>query len=186
MIIKRLFMTLVKKKALILDRDGVVNFDTGHVHKIEDFKFVDKIFELCRYYQESGYIIFIVTNQAGIAKGYYSEKDFITLNDWMLREFEKQEIYIKDVLFCPHHPTEGIERYKKICLCRKPSPQMILDIQNKYQISLKKSVLVGDKLSDIEAGYRAGVGELVLLKSKYQDEYDFFDLKHYLKTKEKD
>lgn len=165
------------KRSLFLDRDGIINIDHGHVHKKEDFEFVDGIFELCQYFQNNNYLIFIITNQAGIAKGYYSEEDFSFLNSWMLGEFHKKGITIKDVFHCPHHPDET-------CLCRKPSPKMLFDIQEKYKISLKKSILIGDKLSDIEAGERAGVGELVLIKSKYQEEYDYFTLLDYLRTKE--
>lgn len=165
------------KKALFLDRDGIINIDYGHVHKKENFEFVDGIFELCKYFQKNNYLIFIITNQAGIGKGYYKEEDFNSLTSWMISEFSKNGIVIEDVFYCPHHPNDK-------CLCRKPSPKMLLDIQNKYKISLKKSILIGDKLTDVEAGERAGVSELVLIKSKYQDEYDYFTLLDYLRTKE--
>ena len=172
------------KKALFLDRDGVINIDYGHVYKKENFEFVNGIFELCKYFQENNYAIFIITNQAGIAKGFYTEEDFQFLTKWMLNEFEKNNISIKDVFYCPHHPTEGENEYLKECLCRKPSPKMILDIQNKYKISLKKSILIGDKISDINAGERAGISELILIKSKYQNSYDYLSLLDYLKQKE--
>lgn len=165
------------KKALFLDRDGIVNIDYGHVHKKEDFEFIDGIFELCQYFQKNNYLIFIITNQAGISKGYCSEEDFSFLTNWMLDEFRKKGIIIEDVFYCPHHPDEE-------CLCRKPSPKMLFDIQDKYKISLKKSILIGDKLSDIEAGERAGIGELVLIKSNYQDEYDYSTLLDYIRKKE--
>lgn len=165
------------KKALFLDRDGIVNIDYGHVHKKEKFEFVDGIFELCKYFQKNNYLIFIITNQAGIAKGYYSEGDFSFLTDWMLNEFHLKDIIIEDVFYCPHHPDDE-------CLCRKPLPKMLFDIQDKYKISFKKSILIGDKLSDIEAGERVGVSELVLIKSKYQEEYDYCTLLEYLRTKE--
>ena len=147
------------------------------MHKKEDFEFIDGIFELCQYFQKNNYLIFIITNQAGISKGYCSEEDFSFLTNWMLDKFRKKGIIIKDVYYCPHYPNEN-------CLCRKPSPKMLFDIQDKYKLSLKKSALIGDKLSDIEAGERAGVGELVLIKSKYQEEYDYITLLEYLKTKE--
>lgn len=165
------------KKAIFLDRDGIVNVDHGHVYKKEDFEFMDGIFQLCRYFQSKNYLIFIITNQAGIAKGYYKEEDFRFLTDWMINEFYQKGIEVEDVFYCPHHPDEE-------CLCRKPSPKMLFDIQDKYKISLKKSILVGDKLSDIEAGERAGIGELVLIKSNYQDEYDYSTLLDYIRKKE--
>jgi D-glycero-alpha-D-manno-heptose 1-phosphate guanylyltransferase len=161
------------KKALFLDRDGIINIDYGHVYKKEEFVWVSGIFELCKYFQNNNYLIFIVTNQSGIAKEYYSEKEFKSLTNWMLNEFHKKDIIIEDVFYCPHYLNDK-------CKCRKPSPKMLFDIQNKYQISLKKSILIGDKYSDIELGERAGICELVLIKSKYQEEYDFLNLSDYI------
>jgi D,D-heptose 1,7-bisphosphate phosphatase len=177
---KKAIYDLSGRKALFLDRDGIVNIDYGHVFKKEDFIFVDGIFELCKFFQDNGYLIFIVTNQAGIAKNYYDENDFKILTEWMLKEFSKNGINISDVYYCPHHPTEGNGKYLQKCYCRKPAPKMLTDIQEKYKISLKNSILIGDKETDIEAGERAGIGELVLIKSKYQKQYDFSSIKDYL------
>ncbi len=103
-----------KNKALFLDRDGVVNIDHGHVGKIEDFDFMEGIFELCQKAQNAGYLIIIVTNQAGIAKGYYTEEQFVTLNNWMKNEFKKKGIYITKTYYCPYHIDAKIAKYKKI------------------------------------------------------------------------
>jgi D-glycero-D-manno-heptose 1,7-bisphosphate phosphatase len=148
-------------KALFLDRDGVINIDYGYVGKIENFKFREGIFELTKYFQDNGYKIFVVTNQSGIARGYYSEEEFLKLTKWMKDEFLKRGIEIQDVKFCPHHPD-----ITGVCECRKPSPKMILDLAKKYNINLKNSILIGDSKRDIEAGERAGVGKNILIKKE--------------------
>jgi D-glycero-D-manno-heptose 1,7-bisphosphate phosphatase len=169
---------ILVRKVLFLDRDGVINVDKGYVYKIEDIEFIDGIFDLCKTYQDKGYEIIIITNQAGIARGYYTEEDFIKLMDWMKKKFEKRGINILDVFYCPHHPDFTGE-----CSCRKPKPGMILEAAKKYNIDLKSSVLIGDKISDIEAGKRAGISKLYLLNSKYVKSYEksFNSLKEILK-----
>ena len=92
------------KKALFLDRDGVINKEKNYLYKIEDFEFIDGVFDTCRYFQDLGYLIIVITNQAGIARGKYTEKDFEILTTWMLKEFEKENITISKVYYCPHHP----------------------------------------------------------------------------------
>lgn len=142
------------KKALFLDRDGVINIELNYLYKIEDFKFIDGIFELCRHYQNLGYIIIVVTNQSGIARNYYNESDFEKLTAWMIDEFAKDGIKITKVYHCPHHPDISGE-----CSCRKPEPGMILQAQKEFDIDLKSSILVGDKERDIEAAMEAGICE---------------------------
>ena len=154
-------------KALFLDRDGVVNEDVGYVYRPEDFRFTEGIFEFCLTAQDLGYLLIIVTNQAGIARGYYTEEDYHKLNEWMLVEFKKEGVRIEAVYFCPYHPIDGIGAYKCESYDRKPNPGMIFKARDKFGIQLSKSILVGDKESDIEAGRRAGVGKLLLLKGKY-------------------
>jgi D-glycero-D-manno-heptose 1,7-bisphosphate phosphatase len=147
-------------KALFLDRDGVINVEKNYVYKIEDFEFIDGIFEFVKKFQDKGYLVFVVTNQAGIGRGYYTEEDFRILTDWMNEEFKKQGIIINGVYYCPHHPTYGKGKYKKDCECRKPKPGMILKAKADFNIDLGKSILIGDKESDLEAGRKAGVGYL--------------------------
>ncbi|MCK9492353.1 MAG: D-glycero-beta-D-manno-heptose 1,7-bisphosphate 7-phosphatase [Sulfurimonas sp.] len=139
-------------KALFLDRDGVINVEKEYLYKIDDFEFIDGIFDLCRYYQDLGFIIVVVTNQSGIARGYYSEDDFETLTSWMKGEFLKQDILISKVYYCPHYP-----KISGKCSCRKPSPGMILDASRDLNINLSESIIVGDKERDIEAGIAAGL-----------------------------
>lgn len=139
-------------KALFLDRDGVINKEKNYLYKIEDFEFIDGVFETCKYFQSLGYLIIIITNQAGIAREKYTEEDFNILTKWMMKEFLKEGINISKVYYCPHHPDFSAE-----CACRKPKPKMILDAQKEFNIDLKNSILVGDKNSDIEAGINAKI-----------------------------
>jgi D-glycero-D-manno-heptose 1,7-bisphosphate phosphatase len=149
------------QKALFLDRDGVVNVEINYLYKIENFEFIDGIFELCCHYQNMGYVIFIVTNQSGIDRGYYSEEDFNILTRWMIEEFAKRGIEIKKVYFCPHHPD-----ISGSCNCRKPSSGMLLEAQKEFNIDLKNSILVGDKESDIEAAISAGIKKTYFFDEK--------------------
>ena len=144
-------------RALFLDRDGVINIEKDYLYKIDDFEFVDGVFELCKYYQNLGFIIIIITNQSGIARKYYTEKDFNLLTQWMNNEFYINGIEIKKVYFCPHHPEISGE-----CDCRKPNPEMLIQASKEFSIDLKNSIIVGDKESDIEAGLNAGLSKTYL------------------------
>lgn len=141
------------KKALFLDRDGVINKEKNYLYKIEDFEFIDGVFEACKYFQEKGYLLIIITNQAGIARGKYTEEDYQLLTSWMIKEFEKENIIISKVYHCPHHPDFSGE-----CECRKPNIGMLLEAKKDFDLDLSQSILVGDKNSDIEAGIKAEVG----------------------------
>jgi len=152
-------MKKLKNKALFLDRDGTINVEKHYVYKLEDFEFREGIFELVRNFCEHGYLIFVITNQAGIARGYYSEKDFHLLNDWMVDQFRLKGIEIAKVYFCPHHPDITGE-----CSCRKPNPGMVLKAKAEFNLDLASSILIGDKESDIRAGLNAQVGTNYLIK----------------------
>lgn len=156
------------RPALFLDRDGVINVDHGYVYRSEDFEFIDGIFDLCQSAQSLGYTLIVITNQAGIGRGYYTEDDFHRLTEWMCAEFEREGICISGVYFCPYHPDYGVGSYKIESECRKPNPGMLLQAAKEQKIDMEKSVLIGDKKSDIEAGMSAGV-ELSLL---YCPEHD--------------
>ena len=159
-------------KALFLDRDGVVNKEKDYLYKIEDFEFIDGVFETCRYFQDKGYLIIIITNQAGIARGKYTEKDYQVLTKWMIREFDKENINVSKVYHCPHHPD-----FSGICECRKPNPKMILDAQKEFNIDLVNSILVGDKNSDIEAGIKAGIKMNYFVETGHEIVENMFDVK---------
>ena len=149
------------KKALFLDRDGVVNVEKNYLYKIKDFEFIDGIFDLCKHYQHLGYMIFIVTNQSGIARNYYSEENFHLLTEWMIDEFKKRGIIINRVYYCPHHPE-----ISGACSCRKPEPGMILQAQEEFDIDLADSLMIGDKERDIEAALQASITETYLFDEK--------------------
>jgi D-glycero-D-manno-heptose 1,7-bisphosphate phosphatase len=150
-------------KALFLDRDGVINTEKNYVSRIEDFEFITGIFDLCSRAQAMGFRLFVITNQAGIARGYYTTADYETLTAWMLDEFTSRGIHIERVYYCPFHPTAGIGKYQRDSYDRKPNPGMILQAREAFNLDLASSVLIGDKDSDMEAGRTAGVGYNVLL-----------------------
>ena len=149
----------MKQKALFLDRDGIINVDHGYIYKIEDFEFVKGIFDLVKLFADAGYLIFVVTNQSGIGRGYYSEEDFTTLSDWIVEEFKKQELKIEKVYYCPHSPKDH-------CHCRKPQTGMIKQALSDYPIDLSNSWLIGDKQSDIDLALNAGLGRSVYIGNK--------------------
>lgn len=157
------------KKALFLDRDGVINIDYGYVHLKSKFKFMDGIFELVNYAHIKNYKIIVITNQAGIGRGFYSEKDFILLNEWMCQVFSENNAPISQVYYCPNHP-EGLGPYKKIDYRRKPSPGMLIDAQIEFDLDMSACLLVGDKKTDIEAGISAGVGCNILLNESFKND----------------
>ena len=147
-------------KVIFLDRDGVINQEVGYLHKSKNFKFIDGIFEACKYFQSLGFKVIVVTNQSGIARGYYQEIDFHILTKWMLVQFYNQDIDILDVFFCPHGPNST-------CKCRKPKPGMLLEARDKYGINMSESWMIGDKETDIDAANAAGVSNTILVKSEY-------------------
>jgi len=144
------------KKALFLDRDGVINTDHGYVSQIEDFEFTDGIFPLLHLFLKHNYLLFIVTNQSGIGRGYYSSGDFETLTAHMLNEFEKQNITISSVEHCLHSPEER-------CACRKPATGMVDAILKSHDIDLTHSWLIGDKQSDIDLAHNANIHHTIAI-----------------------
>lgn len=152
--------------ALFLDRDGVININHGYVHKREQFDFIDGIFDLVKEARQRRYKVVVITNQAGIGRGYFSESDFHVLTNWMLKEFSSSGAPIDRVYFSPFHPTAGVGDYLKDDFSRKPHPGMILQAQYDLGVDLLSSVLVGDKESDIQAGCAAGVGTNLLFSPR--------------------
>lgn len=152
-----------RRRALFLDRDGVINVEKNYVHRIDDFEFVPGIFELCHCAVQLGFRLVVVTNQAGIGRGYYTEADFQSLTEWMLGQFQARGIEISAVYHCPFHPTAGIEGYRRESFDRKPNPGMLIRAGRDWALDLAGSVLLGDKDSDMAAGRAAGVGHLFKL-----------------------
>ena len=151
------------KKALFLDRDGVINVEKNYVHRIEDFEFVPGIFDLCARACELDFLMVVVTNQAGIGRGHYTEADFQRLTEWMVAVFRARGILVSRVYHCPYHPSAGIGTYRRESFDRKPSPGMLLKARDELNLDLARSVLIGDKDSDMAAGLAAGVGRLLKL-----------------------
>lgn len=144
--------------ALFLDRDGVINIDTGYVHQAAECEFVEGIFDLVKRANRLGYRVIVVTNQAGIARGFYSETQFLEFSAWMKNEFSRNEAHIDEIYFCPHHPVHGLGQYHIECECRKPAPGMFLQAQAAFNIDMPGSVMVGDNISDLQAAIAAKVG----------------------------
>lgn len=147
---------MTARQALFLDRDGVINYNHGYVHKIEDFEWIPGIFETVRTANAFGCSVIVITNQAGIARGYYTEREFRSLTEWMVNQFAMEEAYISDVCFCPYHP-DGLSPYNVDSPYRKPNPGMLFDAAIKHNVELGQSVLIGDQETDIAAGRAAGL-----------------------------
>jgi len=148
----------MNNKAIFLDRDGVINKEINYLYKIEDFEFINGVFDACLYFQKLGYKLIVVTNQSGIARGYYNESQFHQLTKWMLVQFKNKGINILDTFFCPHGP-------KSTCNCRKPKPGMFNQANNKYNIDMQNSWVIGDKETDIQAANSAGIKKTILVRS---------------------
>jgi D-glycero-D-manno-heptose 1,7-bisphosphate phosphatase len=159
-------------QAVFLDRDGVINHNYGYVHTRENFEFIEGIFELARHAHCQNYKLIVVTNQAGIGRGYYTEAEFHQLNDWMCQQFSAAGGPIERVYFSAYHPTAGLGQYLKDDISRKPNPGMILQAQKELAIDLSRSVLIGDKASDIQAGIAARVGTNLLFAAERPNELD--------------
>jgi D-glycero-D-manno-heptose 1,7-bisphosphate phosphatase len=153
------------RKALFLDRDGVINIDRDFVSRIEDFEWSDGIFELVAAARAADYLPIVITNQSGIGRGFYSEDDFERLTDWMCGEFRSRGAAIERVYHGPFHPDAVHERYRADHPWRKPKPGMIFAARDEFSLDLGASALIGDRWSDIEAGLAAGVGTNIVIGS---------------------
>ena len=137
-----------KNKAVFFDRDGVINYDYGYVYKINDFKFKKNIFKTIRYLNKKNFLIIVVTNQSGIGRGYYEEKDVLKLHKWMKKKFVEKKGKIHDIFYSPYYKYSKKKYSLKEKKRRKPNIGMIIEAKNKWSIDLKKSYLIGDRVSD--------------------------------------
>ena len=151
------------RRAAFLDRDGVVNIDHGYVFRREDFQFVPGTLAACAQLHRRGFALVVVTNQSGIGRGLYGEDDYRRLTEWMRGEFAAAGAPLAGAYHCPHHPQALRAEYRRRCDCRKPAPGMLLAAARELSLDLSRSVLFGDKASDIEAAVAAGVPQRVLL-----------------------
>ena len=145
-------------KTIFLDRDGVINKEVEYLFRISDFEFIEGVFDACLYFQQLDYKIIIISNQSGIARGYYTKSDYQKITEWMLNQFNIKGISILDILYCPHGPESS-------CNCRKPKPGMLIEAKDKYNIDMKDSWMIGDKETDIEAANLAGINNTILVRS---------------------
>ena len=153
------------KKAIFLDRDGTINVEKDYIYKSEDLVFEEGSIEALKTFKNLGYILIVVSNQSGIARGYFTEEDLNIFNNNMNEILKKNGVEITEFYCCPHHP-DGIGKYKKVCECRKPNNKMIEDAIKKYNIDREKSYMIGDKTSDIGAGLKSNL-KTVLVKTGY-------------------
>lgn len=149
-------------KALFLDRDGIINEDVSYLHKVEDVRFVDGLFELCKLFQDKGFLLICCTNQSGVARGYYPKEDTEIVHDYMIKEFARRGLTLSKIYTCYHGPEDN-------CDCRKPKPGMFLSAIKEFNLDPKLCYSIGDKRSDVEASTKADVGHIYLVKSRYNN-----------------
>ena len=148
-------------KTIFLDRDGIINKEINYLHKIDEFEFIDGIFDACMHFQSLSYKIIIITNQSGISRGYYTESDYQKVTQWMLDQFKHKNINILDIFHCPHGPDST-------CDCRKPKPGMFLKAKSKHNTDMEKSWLIGDNEIDVIAANEAGIENTILVRSGHR------------------
>jgi D-glycero-D-manno-heptose 1,7-bisphosphate phosphatase len=151
------------RRAVFLDRDGTINVEKNYLHKIEDFEFIPGSPEAIKKLKNAGFMVIVVSNQAGVARGYFDEDAVNLLHEHIQDELKGYDTVIDAFYFCPHHPEKGLGVYKVACGCRKGAPGMLLKAASEHCIDLKNSFMVGDKLADIEAGQRAGCRSVLVL-----------------------
>ncbi|MEZ9776068.1 D-glycero-beta-D-manno-heptose 1,7-bisphosphate 7-phosphatase [Vibrio sp. 10N.261.54.A5] len=156
---------ILSKPAVFLDRDGVINVDHGYVHDEHDFEYIDGVFEAAKAFKDMGYLLVLLTNQSGIARGMFSEDRFLSLTQWMDWNFVDNGVELDGIYYCPHHAEHGIGDYKQDCECRKPKPGMFISARDFLKIDMANSVMIGDKAEDMMAAEAAGVGTKVLVRT---------------------
>jgi D-glycero-D-manno-heptose 1,7-bisphosphate phosphatase len=151
------------KKAVFIDRDGTLNVEKSYLYRIEDFEFIPGSPEAIRHLREAGFLVIVVTNQSGVARGYFSLAEVDILHRHIQKELKKLGTCIDAFYACPHHPTEGIGEFRRECGCRKGEPGMLLQAAAEHDINLAASYMVGDKVADVDAGERAGCTPLLVM-----------------------
>jgi D-glycero-D-manno-heptose 1,7-bisphosphate phosphatase len=146
-----------RRPAAFLDRDGVLNVDTGYVGKIDQWRWIEGAKATVKKFNDLGWFVFVVTNQSGIGRGFYSEADLKVLHQHVFDELVAEGAHVDDVRYCPHHVDATVEAYRKACDWRKPGGGMILDLLDKWPVDREASLLIGDKESDLEAAKRTGI-----------------------------
>lgn len=151
----------MKQKFILFDRDGVINVEKSYLHKISDFEYEKNVVESLLEFQKMGYRLIIITNQAGIAKGYYSEDDYFKLERFIENDLKEKGITIEKTYFCPHHP-EGQGKYRTDCTCRKPGTGNFEKAVREFNIDIEKSFMVGDRVTDLIPAQKMGFGTFLI------------------------
>ncbi|BBB91610.1 MAG TPA: HAD family hydrolase [Methylomusa anaerophila] len=146
-----------KKPAVFFDRDGVLNIDHGYVHRREDFAWMPGAIEAVKWCKDNGWLVFVITNQSGVARGFYTEQHVRDLHACMNRELKQHGTAIDAFYYCPHHISGVVEEYCVSCNCRKPGPGMIQQAIEEWPVDAGRSILIGDKASDVAAAQAAGI-----------------------------
>lgn len=160
-------------RVVFLDRDGTINVEKKYLYKPEDFEFIEGTQEAIRLLNEAGYKVVVITNQAGVARGYYTEEDVDRLHRYINKRLAESGAHIDAFYYCPHHPENGIGKYQIACDCRKPKIGMFLQAEKLFDIDKGNSWMIGDKLIDIEAGKNYGV-RTVLVRTGYGREMEIY------------
>ena len=160
----------MKNQAVFIDRDGVLNEDFGYTSQLSDLKILEGVVEGLQAILALDFKVIIITNQSGIARGLYSIKDLHVFMNEMINIFLKNQIDITDYFFCPHHPEGMIQAYAIKCSCRKPEAGMLFAAEKKYNLDLSKSILIGDKETDILAGQNANLFSNILISSEERND----------------
>lgn len=153
-----------KRPAIFLDRDGTINVDKDYLYRIEEFEYVDGVIDALKTLLNLGFILVVVTNQSGIARGYYTEEDLAKLNEWMQEDLRKRGVVLSGVYYCPHHPEALIPQYRTKCNCRKPATGLYWQAEKELQIDMSKSFVIGDKIRDLAICEESGVTGILLGK----------------------
>lgn len=170
-----------KAKIVFLDRDGTINTEVNYLHTIEELVFIPKAIEAIRLLNQNGYKVIVVTNQAGVAKGYYEEEDIWKLHDYMQSELKKNNAWVDNFKYCPYHPSGKVKKYIKESEERKPGIGMFLAAEEKYEVEKENSWMIGDAVTDMVAGKKYGISTILVStghgKESYQKRgcpYDYF------------
>lgn len=157
-------------RAVFIDRDGTINQERHYIYRIEEFELIPGAIEALRLLTKNNIKIYIITNQSGIARGYFTEEQYLQLTDYMLDIFKKEGVRVEKVLYCPHHPEGSVPEYRKDCLCRKPNTKLIEDVISEDNYKVDEIALIGDKEIDVETGLRLGITTYLVLTG-YGKEY---------------
>ncbi|MFQ5632864.1 MAG: D-glycero-beta-D-manno-heptose 1,7-bisphosphate 7-phosphatase [bacterium] len=159
------------KSVVFLDRDGTINEEVNYLSTIEQFKFIDGAVDAIRLLNEAGLLAILITNQAGVARGYYDEDRVAKIHDFMEKQLQRSGARLDGIYYCPHHPTAGLGKYKIDCQCRKPNPGLLEKAAADLHIDLSKSYVIGDKISDLQAGLAVGC-RTILVRTGYGKEVE--------------